>query len=128
MKEYTERQKRILEEIPERQRSYQMLVYDSALELYDLIRDEPEERLVLVIHELTNLANNSVCQNDLGKPMTKYDATSRRVYQRLERQGHSGNTYFSTILELSKVVGDCRKVYTAPWGLESSTVSVDSLF
>ena len=124
MKEYTERQKRILGEIPESKRSYQMFVYDSAIELYDLIKDEPEERLVLVIHELTDLANNSAWQSDLGKPMTKYDATSRRVYRRLERQGHSGNTYFSTILELSKVVGDCRKVYTAPWGLESSVVSI----
>ena len=101
-----------------------MFVYDSSIELYDLIRDESKERLVLVIHELTALANNSVWQSDLRKPMTKYDATSRRVYRRLERQGHSGNTYFSTILELSKVVGDCRKVYTAPWGLESSVVSV----
>lgn len=122
MVEYTERQKEVLAEISKDNMWYQTFIYDDSLELYELIKNEPIERLKLIVSELVELANNDMWRRGLSKPEEQFDPTSMKLYETLNKQEHSVNSYSCTVKELTMVIEDYTKEDMTPKGLEGATI------
>lgn len=121
---YTPRQKRILKGLEDTVRSYQCIVYDSSLKLYELIKDEPVKRLNLIVNEFKELANNSIRGDKLSKPREQFDPVVLKLYNTIENQGHSVHSYSCTIIELTKVIEDYKKVKIVPKGLKGAFITL----
>ena len=127
MPNYTKRQEKVLSEIKEENsKSYQILIYNAALELYEIIKDEPFERLELIIPELKELANNEMWNDALSKPKSKFDPVTKKVFKALNKQDcHSINSYSCTVRELSYIVEDYSGKKITPKGLKGALFTAD---
>ncbi len=108
MERYTDRQQNTLARIDPRMRDFQQLIYDAALDIWEVIRKDFEEILPdaqLFMLDLAELANQRL-GNKLSKPEEEYDPITKQAINILDQQDHSWHSRHCTLVELANIIKD----------------------
>ena len=105
MNKYTSRQLEVLARIgDEDAKNYQKTVYDSAHELFRMIKDEKLNRITRIVKDLRELAKHQAGAGELSKAKEYYDPIAIKMNKKLG--GCSNYSCSCTIIELKSLISD----------------------
>lgn len=117
---FTDRQVETLNRIPESDRDYQAMVYETAHRAYGLIPEKYDPRKTAkLLEEVTELFNSDAWNVPL--PRQRYSRLSQRIVATVEKDG-SLNSASSSITELKKMLEELRDFPFTPTGLTGAVI------